>query len=295
MIRVRFHGRGGQGGKTASRILGDAAFAEGFNVQDFPLFGAERRGAPVTAFTRISDGRIMERGFIFDPDVVAVMDETLLEDPLARPLEGARKGAVVLVNTTRPAEEVRMGRSDVSIVAMDLTGESLRRVGKPVLSSPVAAAVASMISISEASLLKAVSAELKEINVAPDLITKNLELASEVYHQVRPVLLHTEEQPSGQEMATLEMITQGEEYEDITSPGNSAQRRTGDWRTFRPVIDYGKCTTCMVCYVYCPDSAITMGTDGRVAIDYDNCKGCMICMNECPLKAISGSREAEPA
>jgi pyruvate ferredoxin oxidoreductase gamma subunit len=293
MVRVRFHGRGGQGGKTASRILGDAAFLEGFNVQDFPLFGAERRGAPVTAFTRISDLEIMERGFIFDPDVVAVMDETLLEDELARPLEGARRGAVVLVNTTKPAGQVRTGRGDVAVVAMDLTGESLRIAGKPVLSAPVAAAVARMISISEASLLRAVSAELEEITVAQDVVAKNLELARAVYREVGPVSLHTEELASGQEMASLAMINQGEEFEDITSPGNSAQRHTGDWRIFRPAIDYGRCTTCMVCYVYCPESAIAMGADGRVAIDYDNCKGCMICMNECPLKAISSSREAE--
>ena len=86
--------------KTASRMLGDAAFAVGLSVQDFPLYGAERRGAPVTAFTRISDHAITERGYIFDPDLVAVVDETLLGDPLARPLEGVRWGGVVLGITT---------------------------------------------------------------------------------------------------------------------------------------------------------------------------------------------------
>jgi pyruvate ferredoxin oxidoreductase gamma subunit len=293
MLRVRFHGRGGQGVKTASRMLGDAAFAEGLDVQDFPLYGAERRGAPVTAFTRISDHGIMERGYIFDPDVVAVLDETLLGDPLARPLEGVREGGAVLVNTTRSIAEIDAGRSDVRVIPLDLTGRSLHIVGQPILSAAVAAAVARISAIPEASLLRGVSEELKEVGLPEGVIAKNLELARFVYRELQPVRLETREAPGDQEMATLEMIEQGDGSEDITSPGNSAQRHTGDWRIFRPVIDYAKCTTCMVCYVYCPDSAIVVRTDGKVAIDYDNCKGCMICMNECPLRAITGEREAE--
>lgn len=294
MLRVRFHGRGGQGVKTASRMLGDAAFAEGLNVQDFPLYGAERRGAPVTAFTRVSDSEIMERGYIFDPDLVAVVDETLLRDPIARPLEGVRRGGVVLVNTTKRVGELKIGRDDVTLIPLDLTARALKTVGKPVLSAAAAAATARIASIKEESLLKGVSAELKEVSLSAEAIAKNLELAKSVYKELRPVRLETQEAPEEEEMATTEMIGVGEGFEDITSPGNSAQRRTGDWRTFRPVIDYEKCTTCMVCYVYCPESAIVMRTDGRVAIDYDNCKGCMICKNECPMKAISGEREAGP-
>jgi Pyruvate:ferredoxin oxidoreductase and related 2-oxoacid:ferredoxin oxidoreductases, gamma subunit len=91
IIRVRFHGRGGQGAKTASRILGTAAFNEGMNVQDSPVYGAERRGAPVTAFTRIADTDILERGYVFDPDLVMVMDRTLIDSPIARVTDGIRK------------------------------------------------------------------------------------------------------------------------------------------------------------------------------------------------------------
>ena len=72
MRAVRFHGRGGQGAKTASRILGTAAFIEGFVAQDSPIYGAERRGAPVAAFTRIAKEPIRERGLIARPDLVAV-------------------------------------------------------------------------------------------------------------------------------------------------------------------------------------------------------------------------------
>jgi len=294
MFRVRIHGRGGQGAKTASRILGDAAFAEGLHVQDFPLYGAERRGAPVEAFTRISDRDIEERGYIFDPDLIAVMDESLIDDPLARPIEGARSGAVVIVNTTKPADEVRTGRDDIKVIATDLTGQVLRTVGQPILSAAAGAALARIVSISEASVLGAVSGELKELGVREGLISKNLELARAVYKEFEPMTLSTTEVSTGLQMASLETITQGGEFEDITAPGNSAQRHTGDWRIFKPVIDYARCTTCMVCYIYCPESAIVMNAGGKVEIDYDNCKGCMICMNECPMKAISGEREGEP-
>ena len=88
MIRVRFHGRGGHGVKTASRILGTAAFRAGYQAQDSPIYGAERRGAPVAAFTRISDEPILERGIIESPEIIVVADETLIHDPAAAVFAG---------------------------------------------------------------------------------------------------------------------------------------------------------------------------------------------------------------
>src|SRR3989338_7622960 len=98
MFRIRFHGRGGHGMKTASRIVGTAAFLDGLYVQDFPLYGAERRGAPIAAFTRISKEPILERGVIAEPDILIIMDETLLDDPMAMPLTGLKKGGVIFLN-----------------------------------------------------------------------------------------------------------------------------------------------------------------------------------------------------
>lgn len=78
MIEIRFHGRGGQGAVVASEILADAAFRDGKQVQAFPMFGVERRGAPVTAFTRIDDKPIRIKFFIYKPDYVVVLDPTLI-------------------------------------------------------------------------------------------------------------------------------------------------------------------------------------------------------------------------
>ena len=291
MLRVRFHGRGGQGAKTASRILGDAAFNDGYNNQDFPIYGAERRGAPVTAFTRFSDGEITERGFIFSPDIVGVMDDSLIDDPLVNPFAGLRKGGCAVVNTTKPSDSLLPGRSDVTVIAVDLTAKALEVLGKPVLSSGIAAAVARVAGIGEKPFLDAVAEELREVGLSGEMVDKNVEFAMAIYGQLAPLELRTEELPSKLEPVPLAVVVSGEGMEDVTRTGNSGLRHTGNWRTFKPVVDYEVCTDCMICYAYCPESAMSVGEDGRVQIDYDNCKGCMICLTECPPKAISQLRE----
>src|SRR5215471_18400461 len=100
MLRIRFHGRGGQGMKTASRILGSAAFHAGWIVQDAPVYGAERRGAPMAAFTRIACTPIFERGAIVQANLVVVADDTLLTEPAAQPLAGCDAQCTLLVNST---------------------------------------------------------------------------------------------------------------------------------------------------------------------------------------------------
>jgi pyruvate ferredoxin oxidoreductase gamma subunit len=291
MLRVRFHGRGGQGAKTASRILGNAAFNDGHFVQDFPLYGAERRGAPVTAFTRFSDQEITERGFIFSPDIVAVMDDSLIDDPLANPLGGLRRGGVALINTAGKRPPQGGGRDDIERINLDLTKEALSFLGKPILSAAIAAAAARVSGIGEEALLTAVTDELREIGLSEELVKKNVELAGAIYGALEPVELHTVELDPGEGMVPMAMVVGGDGSEDVLMTGNSALRHTGDWRTFRPTIDYARCTDCMICYAYCPESAMSVGADGKVRIDYDNCKGCMICLTECPLRAIGQTRE----
>jgi pyruvate ferredoxin oxidoreductase gamma subunit len=290
-LRVRFHGRGGQGAKTASRILGNAAFGDGFFVQDFPIYGAERRGAPVASFTRFSDSEITERGFIFSPDVVALMDDSLLADPLANPFGGLRRGGCAVVNTKMDADSVIPGRKDVRVLTLDLTGQALKTLGKPVLSAGIAAAVARASGISEKAFVDGLVEELREVGLSEDMVKKNIALAAEVYAEVEPLALKTEELEAKDALVPLALVVSGNGMEDVLNTGNSAIRHTGNWRTYRPTIDYAKCTDCMICYAYCPESAMSVGENGRVKIDYDNCKGCMICLTECPLRAIGETWE----
>ncbi|EQD62299.1 hypothetical protein B1B_07325, partial [mine drainage metagenome] len=96
MLEIRFHGRGGQGAVVASELLAEAVFLDGKVAQSFPFFGVERRGAPVTAFTRIEDHPIQIRSFIEEPDVVVVLDPGLLRDTPVT--EGLKPGGLLLVN-----------------------------------------------------------------------------------------------------------------------------------------------------------------------------------------------------
>ena len=105
MIEIRWHGRGGQGAKTASQLLADAAFMAGKFVQSFPEYGPERSGAPITAYNRISDERCPVHSNIYEPDYVAVVDETLLQS--VDVVSGLREGGAVIVNTPKDPEELR--------------------------------------------------------------------------------------------------------------------------------------------------------------------------------------------
>jgi pyruvate ferredoxin oxidoreductase gamma subunit len=291
LVRVRFHGRGGQGAKTASRILGSAAFNDGYFAQDFPIYGAERRGAPVSAFTRLSNEAITERGFVFSPDISAVMDDSLIADPLVNPFAGLRKGGVAVVNTTKPTGSFLSEREDVTVASVDLTGQALKTLGKPILSAGIAAAVARISGIKKKALFDAIVEELRDIGLSDEMVKKNVEFAAAIYRELDPIELRTEELASKEELVPLAVVVSEGGIETVTHTGNSYLRHTGNWRTFRPTIDYAKCTNCMICYAYCPESAMSVGEDGRVKIDYDNCKGCMICLTECPLKAVSQMRE----
>jgi 2-oxoacid:acceptor oxidoreductase gamma subunit (pyruvate/2-ketoisovalerate family) len=118
MIEVRLHGRGGQGAVTAANLIAMAASKEGMNVQAFPAFGVERRGAAVMAFVRMDKNPIMIRSQIYSPDMVVVLDPTLIEtvDVLA----GMKKGGTLLLNTKGLPEKFKKVEARVALV--DATG-----------------------------------------------------------------------------------------------------------------------------------------------------------------------------
>lgn len=105
MIEIRWHGRGGQGAKTASQLLADAAFMAGQYVQSFPEYGPERSGAPITAYNRISPERCSVHSNIYDPDYVAVVDETLLES--VDVTAGLKESGAIIINSAKSPEELK--------------------------------------------------------------------------------------------------------------------------------------------------------------------------------------------
>src|SRR5512142_3196677 len=125
MIEIRFHGRGGQGAVTSAELTALAAIGEGKYAQAFPSFGPERRGAPVMAFVRVSDNPIVTRAKVYEPDVVVVLDPTLLK--IVNVEAGLKKGGIVILNTSKSAEQVRketglkakLATVDASKIAME--------------------------------------------------------------------------------------------------------------------------------------------------------------------------------
>ncbi len=296
MLRIRFHGRGGQGIKTASQILGSAAFLSGYQAQDFPLYGAERRGAPIVAFTRIHEGPILERGVIGNPDLILIGDETLVDDPIAAPLGGAEASTRLFINSTHPAEALKDHfKLPMLPAALDLTALCERHLQKGlVLSTALATAAARITGMIERSRLReAIKTELAQLGLGGEVVQRNLDLADETFDAISPssFIQRGEEPLQGAALLDMEQEEIRKSAPLILQPGNMALRKTGNWRIHHPAIDYDRCNACWICFARCPDGAMGVGSDGKPVIDYDHCKGCLICAAECPLKAIEVSRE----
>ena len=179
MIEIRFHGRGGQGAVTAANILASAAFKQGKYVQAFPFFGVERRGAPVTAFTRIDDKPIRIKTQIYEPDIVVVLDPSLLEtvDVTA----GLKDGGTVIVNTEKSKEEVleKLKKKPAKLALVDATTIALDILGLPITNTAILGAVAKATGVVE---LKYVQEAIKE-TFSGTLGEKNAKVAEEAFNK----------------------------------------------------------------------------------------------------------------
>jgi pyruvate ferredoxin oxidoreductase gamma subunit len=308
MYRIRFHGRGGQGIKTASRILGSAFFAEGYEVQDAPRYGAERRGAPIFAYVRAAREPIRERGNITRPDLVVVADETLVPVPAAGVTQGVSASTVLLINSADPPEVWRTRLNYPGpVVTLPVTEPAANRAELPYIGARCVGAAARLVGvISAETLAQAVRTELA--GHGEEVVRRNIEQAQASYDRMAEYAAKVKE---GAVVAAagyapphwieLPLDDVHHAAPDIERTATTVEVRTGLWRTMRPVIDYGICHKCSwVCSTLCPDSAIRVLADGRPEIDYDHCKGCLICVSVCPPHAISAipevtARATEPA
>ncbi len=141
MIEIRWHGRGGQGAKTAALLLADAAFATGMFVQGFPEYGPERMGAPITAYNRLDDKQIRVHSNIYEPDIVVVVDETLIGP--VDVTKGLKPNGKVIVNTNRDPVMVRekLDDFDGEVYAIDAGDIAVRTIGKNLPNTPLLSAV----------------------------------------------------------------------------------------------------------------------------------------------------------
>ena len=294
MYRIRFHGRGGQGMKTASRLLGAAFFLEGYEVQDAPRYGAERRGAPIFAYVRAAKEPINERGIILQPDLVIVADDSLVPVPAAGVMAGLTDKTILLISTTETADEWKHRLNlDCSVLTLPAPEDVEDRLELRYVGAECAGAAACLTGvITKETLEGAIRDELK--GKSDKVIERNIAMAIEGYDRMANNTGVAQESglPSAKQYTPPAWIDMPFEAARISSPSihtglTSVMVRTGLWRTMRPVIEYENCKHCWwVCSGSCPDGAISVNAGGAPRIDYEHCKGCLTCVGVCPSHAI---------
>ena len=147
LTEIRWHGRGGQGAKTAALLLADVAFSTGMYVQGFPEYGPERMGAPITAYNRLSNEDVRVHSNIYYPDYVVVVDETLLES--VDVTAGLKKEGAIIVNTPKSADEIRplLKGYEGRVVTVDARKISVEALGKYFPNSPMLAAAVAVSNV----------------------------------------------------------------------------------------------------------------------------------------------------
>ena len=182
MVEFRWHGRGGQGAWTASELLARTALDEGMFIQSFPEFGPERMGAPVTAFTRISNEPIRLHCAIYEPDIVIVLDNTLLKTvPVIAGLNHDDSNLIINSNEEPAVLKQRLHVTKGKVWAVPATDIALELLGTPMSNTALLGAVAKATGI---VTLKGIQKTLKE-KFKPDLAEKNFAVVQNAYNEVK--------------------------------------------------------------------------------------------------------------
>lgn len=186
MIEIRWHGRGGQGAKTASLLLADAAFNTGKYIQGFPEYGPERMGAPITAYNRISETPIRIHSNIYEPDYVVVVDDTLIGT--VDVTSGLKKEGAILVNTSKNPEEIKkvLNGYEGKIYTIDATKISLECLKANFPNTAMLSAIVKITNVmSKDELLQDMEGSFKhKFARKPEVIAPNMEAIKRAYEEV---------------------------------------------------------------------------------------------------------------
>ncbi|MEE8324601.1 MAG: 2-oxoacid:acceptor oxidoreductase family protein [Candidatus Humimicrobiaceae bacterium] len=188
LIEIRWHGRGGQGAVTASKLLAEAALSEGFYIQAFPEYGAERMGAPVRSFNRISSEVIDIHCQISNPDIVTVLDQTLLET--IDVTEGIRDGGSIILNT--PWDPGRIlpllqnnDDKDISLYTVDASKISLETIGKVMPNTPMVGALVKVMGLLKLKTLDDTIKKTLSKKISAPIVEANIAAAKRAYEEVK--------------------------------------------------------------------------------------------------------------
>lgn len=189
-IEIRWHGRGGQGAKTAALLLADVAFQTGCNVQGFPEYGPERMGAPITAFNRISSDVIRVHSNIYTPDFVVVVDETLLDS--VDVTAGLKPEGAIIINTPKKKEDIEQHLNGYTgkVYTVDARRISMETLGKNFPNSPMLAAT---VAVSKVMPRDAFIREMRtsyehKFAKKPEVIDGNMQALEQAFDEIEAAL-----------------------------------------------------------------------------------------------------------
>ncbi len=175
MKEIRLHGRGGQGVVKASQLVVKAAVAEGGYGQFIPFFGVERKGSPVFGYLRLSDAPIRRKMQIYEPDILVIMDDTLVTLPAT--YDGLKDGGIVIINSKKTAAELDIPKQAGLVAAVDATGISEELFGRNIPNTSVLGAFAKVTGL--------VDKEVLFDEIAETFGEKNREAAMRAYDEVK--------------------------------------------------------------------------------------------------------------
>jgi pyruvate ferredoxin oxidoreductase gamma subunit len=184
-LEIRWHGRGGQGAKTAVFLLAESLVEQGKHAQGFPDYGPERMGAPIRGYNRISDEAVKLHCGVTQPEIVVVLDPTLIGT--VGITDGLKPGGKVLVNSTEDPASMRktLGLKDGNVFTVDATGIALDEIGKPIPNSPMIGALLRVTGLAEIDDMAAIIAKKFEGKLSDALVEGNRKAMKRAYDEVR--------------------------------------------------------------------------------------------------------------
>lgn len=288
MAEMRLHGRGGQGTVMAAEMLANAFVLEGKYASVFPSFGIERRGSAVMAFTRFGDTPVREKTRVYKPEILMVLDPSLLEkDDIYK---GFVKGGVIVAAGKDPEVILSKGVRPSAIAMVDGMGIALQETGTNITNVIMLGAFSRATGIVSLEHVKSAVEE----TFSGKLLAKNL-VGLQRGHDETVLHSFDVERADDQETFVFETpktscnepdpLHYESSWSDCTDKFGVIN--TGEWRFKRPIVDKNGCKQCGICALYCPVGCIHEQPNGYFLQDYAYCKGCGICANECPAHAIT--------
>jgi len=189
VVEIRWHARGGQGAKTASELLAEAAFNTGKFVQGFPEYGPERMGAPITAYNRISDEKIRVHSNIYEPDFVVVVDETLVD--VLEVTAGLKENGAIVINTSKTPDEIRpaLGGYKGKVCTIDARVISEECLGRYFPNTPMLAAIVKVSGImDDATFINDMETSMSaKFASKPQVVKGNMDVVKRAISEVKGV------------------------------------------------------------------------------------------------------------